>query len=174
MELNLDEGERLAALVNYGILDSDFEEPFDCITRLAANIFDTPISLVSLVDQDRQWFKSAHGLDARETPREYAFCAHAIQQPNVFVVPDATQSELFANNPLVTGDPNVTFYAGAPLINPDGYALGTLCVIDRFPRTDLSEKDQDLLKDFARLVIELLEQRKEIRRLKRLVDAQTH
>lgn len=167
MYLNVDEAERLAALVNYGIMDSDFEEAFDCITRLAAKIFDTPISLVSLVDQNRQWFKSAYGLTARETPREQAFCAHAIQQTDVFIVPDATRSDLFKDNPLVTGDPNVTFYAGAPLINADGYALGTLCVIDRHPRQSLTEEDQALLKDFARLVVELMEQRKEIRLLRR-------
>lgn len=167
MTMEVDEAERLAALVNYGILDSDFEEAFDCITRLAAKIFDAPISLVSLVDQNRQWFKSAYGLSARETPREHAFCAHAIQQPDVYVVPDATKSDLFRENPLVTGNPNVTFYAGAPLIDSDGYALGTLCVIDKFPRMDLSEKDKELLKDFAQLVVELMEQRKELRMLKR-------
>jgi len=167
MELRPNEAERLAALVSYGILDTDFEETYDRITRLAARIFGAPISLVSLVDEKRQWFKSAYGLSARETPREYAFCQHAIQQGSVFVVPNATKSGTFKDNPLVTGKPHVLFYAGAPLINPDGFALGTLCVIDNKPRQGLSEEDQVMLGDFAALVVELMENRKHIRLLER-------
>ena len=167
MQLSEDDAPRLAALVNYGILDTDFEECYDCITRLAANIFNSPISLVSLVDEKRQWFKSSFGLNARETPLEYAFCAHAIKQSDVFVVPDATKSDIFKDNPLVTGDPNVMFYAGAPLIDSNGFALGTLCVIDNKPREGMGADDQQMLKDFATVVVELLEQRKELRRLKR-------
>ena len=167
MQLQKDEAERLAALTNYGILDSDFEEAYDCITRLAARIFDAPISLVSLLGRERQWFKSAYGLKVRETAREYAFCNHAIQQTDVYVVPDATKSDLFKDNPLVTGKPHVIFYAGAPLITNDGYALGTLCVIDNYPREGVTAEDQKILKDFAKLVVTLLEQRKELRLLKR-------
>lgn len=167
MQLNTDEAERLAALVNYGILDTDFEDAYDCITRLAARMFDAPISLISLIDQKRQWFKSAYGLTARETARDHAFCAHAIQQADVYVVPDAKQSTLFKDNPLVTGDPHVTFYAGAPLINSDGYALGTVCIIDRKPRAGLGTREQMLLQDFAKLVIIMMEQRKKIRAFER-------
>jgi len=167
MELQPNEAERLGALVSYGILDTDFEETYDRITRLAARIFGARISLVSLVDEKRQWFKSAYGLDARETPREYAFCQHAIQQNSVFVVPNATESRIFKDNPLVTGKPHVTFYAGAPLINPDGFALGTLCVIDSKPRTNMSDEDQAMLSDFAALVVDLMENRKRIRLLER-------
>lgn len=163
MQLSIDEADRLAALVNYGILDTDFEDAYDCITRLAARMFGAPISLISLIDRKRQWFKSSHGLTARETPREHAFCAHAIRQPGVFVVPDATKSDLFKDNPLVTGDPHVTFYAGAPLITPDGFALGTICVIDRQPRAGMPQDDQMMLQDFARLVVELLESRRKLR-----------
>lgn len=167
MQLSENDADRLIALVNYGILDTDFEECYDCITRLTASIFNSPISLVSLVDQNRQWFKSAYGLSARETPREYAFCAHAIKQPDVFIVPDATKSEIFKDNPLVTDVPNVAFYAGAPLIDSDGFALGTLCVIDTKPRDGFAEGDQQMLKDFATVVIELMEQRKKLRFLER-------
>ena len=106
-------------------------------------------------------------MSARETPREYAFCQHAIQQDSVFVVPNATKSETFKDNPLVTGKPHVLFYAGAPLINPDGFALGTLCVIDNQPRQGLSDEDQAMLGDFAALVVELMENRKRIRLLER-------
>ena len=167
MEFPPNEAERIAALVNYGILDTDFEESYDRITRLAAAIFNTPISLVSLVDTRRQWFKSAYGLDARETPREWAFCAKAILQPDVYVVPDARVADEFKDNPLVTGDPHVTFYAGAPLIDKDGFALGTLCVIDHEPRAILDAHDSAVLKDFAGLVIDLLENRRRIRQLER-------
>jgi len=166
MELQTNEAERLAALVSYGILDTEFEETYDRITRLAAQILDAPISLVSLVDDKRQWFKSAFGLDARETPREYAFCDHAIRKEGVYLVPNAYESDLFNNNPLVTGAPNVVFYAGAPLVNPDGFALGTLCVIDHHPRHGMSDADQSILTDFASLVVELMETRKELRNLR--------
>jgi len=166
MELQTTEAERLAALVSYGILDTEFEETYDRITRLAAKILDAPISLVSLVDDKRQWFKSTFGLDARETPREYAFCDHAIRQEGVYLVPNAYESDLFKNNPLVTGAPNVVFYAGAPLVNPNGFALGTLCVIDHRPRDGMSDADQSILTDFASLVVELMETRKELRDLR--------
>lgn len=160
MELPPNEAERLAALVSYGILDSMFEEDFDRITRLAARIFGVPIALISLVDSQRQWFKSAFGLEARETPRDISFCTHAILQNDVMVVPDATVDRRFSQNPLVQCAPNIRFYAGAPLLTPDGYALGTMCVIDRRCRETLNDQDRQALKDLAGLVIDLLEFRR--------------
>lgn len=167
MQFSEDEAERLASLVRYGVLDTDFEESFDRLTRLAAKLFNTPISLVSLVDKDRQWFKSAHGLNARETPRSVAFCAHAILGDDVFIVPNANNDERFKDNPLVTDDPHVCFYAGAPLKTPDGYNLGTFCVIDHEPRDGLNDSDQKALTDFAETVIEILEQKRSLRSLSR-------
>jgi len=120
MELPPNEAERLAALVRYGILDTEFEESFDRLIRLAAHLFSTPIALVSLVDQKRQWFKSAFGTDTRETPREWALCSHAILGSDVMVVGDATDDPRFKTSPPVTGDPFIRFYAGAPLITADG------------------------------------------------------
>ena len=125
---------RLDALRRMAILDTSAEERFDRITRIARNMFDVPISLVSLVDEDRQWFKSCCGLSVPETPRDISFCGHAILGDDLFVVEDATRDLRFADNPLVSGDPHIRFYAGSPLQIGEGYKLGTLCIIDRKPR----------------------------------------
>ena len=147
----IDETRRLLSLHSLRIMDSAPEERFDRVTRMAKRIFDVNICLVSLVDSDRQWFKSKQGLDACETPREVSFCGHAILEERTFVVEDAHTDPRFADNPLVTGDPNVRFYAGHPVHSREGKRIGTLCVIDDKPRS-FSEKDAETLKDFAALV----------------------
>ncbi|MGE6690086.1 PAS domain S-box protein [Stutzerimonas stutzeri] len=148
---------RLAALLRYEILDTPEESIFDDFTELAAQICDTPIALISLVDDRRQWFKSRVGLDVCETPREISFCTHTILGEAIFEVPDTLQDARFSANPLVIGDPKIRFYAGAPLTSPDGYNLGTLCVIDRRPR-QLSAGQRETLERLARQVIRLFEQ----------------
>lgn len=152
MPANADEQRRLRKLHRLGLLDSASNEAFDAITRIATRHFGVPISLISLVDGYRQWFKSRVGLDATETPREQAFCAYTIQSSDVMLVPDATKDPRFAANPLVVGDPNIRFYAGMPLLTPEGLALGSLCIIDRKPR-QLTEEDQQVLRDLATLVM---------------------
>lgn len=159
--LPANEAERLAALRSYGLLDTPAEAAFDDIVQLAAYICSTPISLLSLVDADRQWFKARHGLDVVETPRDLSFCAHAILQPGeLLLVPDAPQDRRFADNQLVTGAPHIHFYAGMPLTTPGGHALGSLCVIDRQPR-QLSAAQLDALQMLARQVGALLEVRRQ-------------
>lgn len=154
-----DEAARMSALRALEILDTEAEAQFDNLTRLAADLCALPIALVSLVDSERQWFKSRVGLDAPETPREHAFCAHAIHGDDVMVVEDATRDIRFANNPLVTGEPNIRFYAGAPLITRDGHALGTLCVIGDAPRT-ISAQETRALETLAQQAMTLLEYRR--------------
>ena len=149
--LHPQEEKRLAALRRLDILDTDPEPAFERVTRISQRLFEAPISLVSLVDRDRQWFKSRRGLSVSETPRDASFCAHAILGDGVMVVPDATQDPRFADNSLVVGDPDIRFYAGAPLRNPDGLPVGTLCVIDTKPR-DWSPEDSAALADLATVV----------------------
>ena len=155
------EAARVAALEKYAILDSEPEQAFDDLAKLASYICKTPIALVSLVDGERQWFKSKLGLTASQTPREVAICATAIQQKDVFVVPDALKDERFQNNPFVVSDPHIRFYAGAPLINEEGYALGTLCVVDLVPR-EFNEEQKEALKTLGRLVLAQMEFRRNL------------
>jgi len=154
-----DESARLSALQKYQILDSLPEQEYDDLTIIIAQICDVPIALVSLIDSDRQWFKSHQGLDTTETPRSQAFCNHAILQPKeVMVVPNALEDSRFAGNPLVVGDPAIRFYAGAPLVTSDGFALGTLCVIDKVPR-EITPVQINALQALSRQVIAQLELR---------------
>lgn len=151
------ESRRLERLHSLGVLDTLPQAAYDQITFLASVICDTPIALISLVDQDRQWFKSRVGLDAAQTPRELAFCAHAIHTPDqVMVVNDALSDVRFEDNPLVTGQPDIRFYAGAPIVTDDGFALGTVCVIDRHSRT-LNDSQRAALQSLAKLVLSLME-----------------
>lgn len=169
-----DEPDRLAALHRLDVLDTPPEAELDVITRLAADRFDTPTALISLVDATRQWFKSRYGLEASETCRNDSFCGHTIAGEGVMVVPDATADPRFVQNPLVTGAPHIRFYAGAPLILADGHKVGTLCVIDSQPRANLSEREAEILQLMARQVVSLLEARnaRQERRIAQLI-AQT-
>jgi len=158
-DIPINESDRQAALDRYQIVDTLPEQVYDDLTKLAADICGTPIALISLIDRNRQWFKSRVGLDATETPREISFCGHAVLENALLYVPDATKDPRFADNPLVINEPSIRFYVGVPLTTPDRYTLGTLCVIDRQPR-ELTAQQISQLECLSRLVISQLELRR--------------
>jgi len=163
------EQQRLATLRGYEMLDTEPEAGFDDLTLLASYVCQTPVALISLIDADRQWFKSKVGVSVAETSRDVAFCASAILQQDVFIVPDATQDERFAENPLVVSEPKIRFYAGATLTT-NGQALGTLCVLDRVPR-ELSPEQLEALRALSRQVMAQLELRRNLSKLEQSLAA---
>ncbi|MGE5621942.1 MAG: GAF domain-containing protein, partial [Bacillota bacterium] len=164
----VDERMRLQALDRYWILDTAPEASFDNIVTLAADICNTPIAVVSLIDENRQWLKAKVGLELAELPRELGFCNITIQKRELFIVPDARRDERFAHNPFVVSGPRIVFYAGAPLISRDGYALGTLNVMDRVPR-ELTPQQRQALRILAQQVADQLELRKSLAELERAI-----
>ncbi len=164
--------DRVAALQKYAILDTEPEQAFDDLTLLASFVCKTPIALISLIDEDRQWFKSKVGMTATESPRDIAFCSVAIQQSDVMVVPDTLKDERFRDNPFVVSEPRIRFYAGAPLINEEGYALGTLCVVDKTPR-EMEPEQKEALQALSRLVLAQLEFRRNLQLLKEALTDRT-
>jgi signal transduction histidine kinase len=156
----IDEEYRLEALYSYAVLDTPADPAFDRITRITSALFDVPVALVTMLDSDRQWFKSCFGTDPMVLPRDVAFCSHAIMRDDVLCVPNVALDERFKNNPLVVNPPHVRFYAGAPLVTPAGFRLGTLCLIDLKPRPMLSLEQKGLLRDLAATVMELLDFRR--------------
>jgi len=167
--VEFNEKDRLQALLKYKILDTDPEKAFDDLTILASHICETPVALISLIDSDRQWFKSKHGVNLSETPREVSFCAVAIQQPDLFVVPDASKDPRFSSNPFVVSDPKIRFYAGAPFTSSDGHPLGTLCVVDMVPR-QLTPSQEAALLALSRQVQAQFELRKNLIELRAALD----
>lgn len=168
------EQERFAELLRYDILDTEPEQDFDDIVKLASLLCESEIALISLIDDHRQWFKAKIGLNAEETAKDIAFCTHAIHQEKVFEVSDASQDERFHDNPLVTGYPNIRFYAGQPLNSEQGYKLGTLCIISRQPRK-LSTTERYILKTLGRQIEKQLELRLKVQQLEEslnLIDQQ--
>lgn len=153
------EAERVSALRRYNIIDTGTEQTFDNLARLASVICDTPIALMGFIDEGRQWFKARVGVDITTTSRDIAFCAHAIMQPGLFIVSDARLDERFADHPFVTGEMAIRFYAGAPLVTRQGFALGTLCVIDRKPRV-LTQVQIDALTTLRNAAVAHLELRR--------------
>lgn len=167
-EFPLDEPHRTAALDSLNLLDTAPEADFDQIVRIGRSLFGVQMCLVSLVDRNRQWFKARVGLDAAETPRDISFCGHAILTPDVLVVRNALDDERFRDNPLVSGAPHIRFYAGAPIRLPNGYTIGTLCIIDPSPRPDFGDDDIRLLRDLAGTVLGVIT----VRALRRELDTE--
>ncbi len=163
------EAARLEVLRQFAVLDTEPEKSFDDLTRLAAYICDTPIGLITLLDTDRQWFKSRVGLTVAETSRDVSFCAHAILQPGTFIVKDTLDDERFKTNPMVTAEPHIRFYAGAPLTTVEGFKLGTLCVIDRKPK-ELSLEQVAALRVLSEQATTQLELRRTIAFLTRALN----
>ncbi len=170
-DLPPNEAQRLDALKRYQILDTDTEQDLQDVVNLASAICQTPISLISLIDENRQWFKEHHGLDASETSRAFSFCAHGLTSSDLLIVENALEDERFSDNPLVISKPNIRFYAGAPLVTPDGYTLGSLCVIDDQPRK-LTDHQLRALKTLAKQVVKHFELSLHNRRLRQLTDLQ--
>jgi len=166
------EAARVAALDRYAILDTEPEQSFDDLIILASHVCQTPMAMLSLVDDHRQWFKSKVGVQVRETPRDISICAHAIEQRELFIVPDTLQDSRFRNNPLVVNEPHVRFYAGTPLVNEDGFALGTLCVVDREPR-ELNADQKEALEALGRLALRQMELRQNLQLLKDALNDRT-
>jgi signal transduction histidine kinase len=162
-----DESERLRALLELNVLDTDDEVNFDELVEMASKVCETPIALISLVDKNRQWFKAKIGLSANETHRDISFCGHAIHSTDLFIVSDPQNDERFQDNPLVTGDLHIRFYAGAPLITSDWHAVGTLCVIDHKEK-ELTDDQKKFLKILSKQVVSQLEMRKNFRELQAL------
>jgi len=166
------EAARVAALNRYAILDTEPEQSFDDLVTIAAHVCQVPIAMLSLVDDHRQWFKSKMGVEVTETPRDISICAHAIQQGDLFIVPDTMQDPRFRENPLVLQEPHIRFYAGTPLINEDGFALGTLCVVDREPR-ELDNEQKNALAALGRLALRQMELRLNLQLLKDALNDRT-
>lgn len=163
------ERKRLQVLESYDILDSNPEQDFDHLTDVACRFFDVPIALVSLIDDERQWFKSCVGLETRETDRSIAFCNYAISEPDLLIVEDTTEDDRFRDNPLVTGEEHIRFYAGIPLVNDEGYALGTFCILDREPRT-LDDEQIEMLEIFGSETMAQLEKRRKRKQLEEALE----
>jgi two-component system, sensor histidine kinase len=171
LEISLEEVLRISDLHELDILDTPAEQDYDDLVELASMICGCPMSLISLIDNDRQWFKSKKGVDDNQTSRDISFCSHAIKQDEVFVVENTLADDRFKNNPFVTGEIQVRFYAGAPIYSPQGYKMGTLCVIDRRPKT-LLPKHIDALKKLSNQASKLLELRLKTRLLDKLLKEQ--